>query len=61
MALNLLTGTHHDGKCEYDNTTLTIDNLIEGTLGFYCSQQCRARAEDCGDSTDYCNRDMWAQ
>lgn len=52
--MNEITGTDHDGLCEECNEDLTEENLTEGDLGFYCSEEfcfycseeCREEAED---------------
>ena len=46
MVINSITGTDHDGLCEECNEDLTEENLTEGDLGFYCSEECREEAED---------------
>ncbi len=45
MAINPITGTDHDGLCEWCDEKLTKDNLIEGDLGFYCSEGCMEEVE----------------
>lgn len=43
--LNPITGTEHDGLCECCDEVLTKDNVIEGDLGFYCSDGCLEESE----------------
>ena len=50
MAINPITGTDHDGLCEGCNGDLTEENLTEGILGFYCSEECCEEAEAEADS-----------
>lgn len=40
-----VTGTEHDGLCEECGKVLTDENLVEGDLGFYCSEECADEAE----------------
>lgn len=47
--MNDITGTDHDGLCEECNGELTENNLIEGDLGFYCSEECREECEEAED------------
>lgn len=44
--LSEITGTDHDDKCEECENELTSDNLVEGDLGFYCSEECKDESED---------------
>lgn len=58
MGLNPVTGTDHDGLCECCDEPLTEVNLIEGDLGFYCSDECCEESEDqtCDDyREDFCS------
>jgi len=48
MPIHPVTGTDHDGLCEWCDHIMTHENLVEGKLGFYCSHACREAAE--GDS-----------
>ncbi len=43
--INPVTETDHDGLCEECNGDLTPENLTEGILGFYCSEECKEEAE----------------
>lgn len=45
MTKHPVTGTEHDGLCENCDAPLTIENLHEGNLGFYCSLSCCEEAE----------------
>ncbi len=45
MDRNPITGTEHDGLCEYCDKVLTKENLVEGDLGFYCSDGCLEESE----------------
>lgn len=43
--LNPITHTEHDGLCEQCSEELTYDNVVEGDLGFYCSEDCMEVSE----------------
>lgn len=49
-----VTGTVHNDECERCSDPLTHENVTEGDLGFYCSEECLEDAE-CGGS-DYDDR-----
>jgi hypothetical protein len=44
--LNEITGTEHDGLCENCDEPLTLANLVETSIGFYCSETCVEAGED---------------
>lgn len=43
--LNPITHTEHDGLCEQCSEELGHDNVVEGDLGFYCSEDCMEDSE----------------
>lgn len=43
--ISKITGTEHDDKCENCEQQLTEENLVEGDLGFYCSEDCCEESE----------------
>jgi hypothetical protein len=45
MAYSEITGTDHDGLCEECDAPMTAESVTEGDLGFYCSEECREKAE----------------
>lgn len=36
---------HHDGRCEQCEEPMNVSTLVEGDLGFYCSQECCDKSE----------------
>ncbi len=52
MTKHEVTGTEHDGLCEECDAVLTHENIVETSIGFYCSEECRDAAE-CGGETDF--------
>lgn len=45
MEKHPVTNTEHDGLCEECSRPLTKENVVEGDLGFYCSDGCLEQFE----------------
>jgi hypothetical protein len=42
----LIAKGHHDGLCENCEQPIPMPGTVEGNLGWYCSDECLADAED---------------
>lgn len=43
--LSKITGTIHDDRCEGCDSPFTKETMVEGDLGFYCSEECQEESE----------------